>query len=165
MNAEDRTHMTPADVTSHSFNSRRRGLDPEEVHEHLRHVADAMRAMNDVISDLQTKIEDRDAEIAAAAKLSMPTLLDLDDNALQERLDEEMHELVRSARKEADDARLQAGVDAAAILAEAEQLYATRSLVADEEAARKRLEAAAIRDHRLGEIDHEVAESARRAEV
>ncbi len=147
------SHLTPDEVSHHTFGSVRRGFDPEEVRAYLESVANGLRAMSE--RERQLLGELADAEHRAANPV-------LDEPTLTSALGTETARVLHSAHEVAADLVAKAEAEAAQVLSEAEDGIGRRRAEAAEAIEAQAAEAeAALRERR----DRTERESADRLEA
>ena len=150
--------FSPDRIASATFESRRKGLDPDEVRSYLKKVADHVEA-------LQTRLGEHESEIAelqeqankvVAAPPTDPA--ELDEETLNEALGQHAARVLAEAKAAAADRISDAEADAVEIRAAAEELHAQRSAEADQAVQHIRDEAAALLVQRTTEADERASE-------
>ena len=150
--------FSPDRIASATFESRRKGLDPDEVRSYLKKVADHVEA-------LQTRLGEHESEIAelqeqankvVAAPPTEPA--ELDEETLNEALGQHAARVLAEAKAAAADRISDAEADAVEIRAAAEELHAQRSAEADQAVQHIRDEAAALLAQRTTEADERASE-------
>src|SRR5690349_6275910 len=110
---------TPAGVAAATFNTVRKGADPDAVRAFLRQVADRM-------TQLQMEVNDLRQELASAA--SAPAPVELNEAQVAQFLGEETARIVQAAREAAMEIRQKAEDAAAQLLRDAnDEATRTRS--------------------------------------
>ena len=150
--------FSPDRIASATFESRRKGFDPDEVRSYLKKVADHVEA-------LQTRLAEHESEIAklqeqankvVAAPPTDPA--ELDEETLNEALGQHAARVLAEAKAAAADRISDAEADAVEIRAAAEELHAQRSAEADQAVQHIRDEAAALLAQRTTEADERASE-------
>ena len=133
--------LSPADITNASFETKRRGYDPEAVGAHLRAAAATVTSLEAQIAELTSRVDGLTNDVAAANKaaaVAAQNPMELDEELLADRIGQDAARVLSEARAAATDRIAEADREAEGILAAAEEVYASRSRQADEEAARIR---------------------------
>ncbi len=140
-------YLTPDNITGATFETKRRGLDPDAVKKHLQQAAatvaglrDERDTLADEIAALQAQLEAADSSAPAEPADHAP----LNDEELTERLGADAVRVLSEARAAAADRVAEAKEEADAIRASAEEAFARRSAEADAEAQRIRANADAV---------------------
>lgn len=151
--------LSPKEVANASFDSKRRGYDPAAVDRHLKKAAATVTHLEGEVVSLAARVEALTAEVdaaKAAAAAATQNPIELDDDALTERVGHDAARVLSEARAAAADRLAEAEQEAQQILVKAEEVYAARSQEADEEANRIRLRAGEAAE-RQAEEAHDVA--------
>ena len=164
-------YLTPDDISGASFETKRRGLDPDEVRDHL---SKAAKTVSNLESDRDALVKERDglAEVVESLQAELenqPTPVqapvDLDEAELTERLGQDAARVLSEARAAAADRIAEAESEAGDITAAAEQVYAQRSAEADEQAERIRSSAEEVVEQRRAEANEAAAQILASAEA
>ena len=159
--------MTPRDITGASFETKRKGYDPDAVTAHLRSAADTVSSLQDERDALSARVDKLEAELAdkESQPAPMPEPVELDEAELTERLGQHAARVLSEARAAGEDAIAEAEAEADDIRAAAEELHALRSAEADEEAQRIRAAAEDLHDQRRSEAEQAAASVVAEAEA
>lgn len=133
--------LSPADITNASFETKRRGYDPDAVTAHLRAAAETVTSLETQIAELTSRVDELTTDVAAAkeeAAVASQNPIELDEEQLADRIGQDAARVLSEARAAAADRIAEADGEAETIIAAAEEVFATRSRQADEEAARIR---------------------------
>ncbi len=136
--------LSPADITNASFETKRRGYDPDAVKAHLRAAASTVTSLEAQIAELTSRVDGLTVDVAAAkeeAAVAGQNPIELDEEQLANRIGQDAARVLSEARAAATDRIAEAEREAETIISGAEEVYATRSRQADEEAARIRARA------------------------
>jgi cell division septum initiation protein DivIVA len=130
---------TPAGVAAATFNTVRKGADPDAVHTFLRHVADEMAQLQSEVRDLRMQLAD---ERGATPEL--------DEAQITQFLGEETTRIVQAAREAAVQIRQKAEDAAAQLLRDANDEATRTRTDTEQELARLRAQA---QSDALAEVD------------
>lgn len=156
--------MTPDEITRASFDTKRRGLDPEGVKRHLASAAATVHGLQAERNSLAEQVASLTEQLAEAQSAPVPQD-ELDEDALTERLGQDAARVLAEARSAAADRIAEAEVQADDIRAAAEEVFAERSAAADEEASRIRASAESTVRERTAEAEQAAAQIIARAEA
>ena len=151
--------LSPKEVANASFDSKRRGYDPAAVDRHLKKAAATVTHLEGEVVSLAARVEALTAEVdaaKAAAAAATQNPIELDDDALTERVGHDAARVLSEARAAAADRLAEAEQEAQQILVKAEEVHAARWQEADEEANRIRLRAGEAAESQAEEA-HDVA--------
>ncbi len=133
---------SPADVSTATFNSSRRGFDSEEVREFLRMVAAEMARLQ----ARETKLE---KELKAAQQAPAVVLADLDKEVVNDLAGEEAAKIIATAREAAAQMKSRAEEASSRLLHEANEEAQRVRVEAEVEAGRRRQDATLVADDEL----------------
>lgn len=160
--------LTPEQVANASFDSKRRGYDPAAVDAHLKAAARTVTNLEGEVVALAQKVDALTNEVASAQKAAAVAAKDpieLDEDALADRIGQDAARVLAEARSAAADRLVEAEKEAEQILVRAEQVYASRSQEADDEAERIRLRAGRDAEARAQEAEEAAAQLMSSAEA
>ncbi len=155
-------YLTPEEITNKSFESRRRGADPDAVKRHLSAAAATVDGMASEQASLREQVAALGEQLQTAENAVTPAI-ELDEDELTERLGKDAARVLAEARAAAADRIADAEAQADDIRAAAEKIYAERSVAADEEANRIRDRAEPLLTERRDEAEKAAAEITARA--
>ena len=151
--------LTPEEIIGASFDTKRKGLDPDAVQRHLAAVARSATLLESKNDELQDEVKRLKADLAAKPEVAVaPAAIELNEDELTERLGQDAARILAEARQTAADRVAQAEREAEDIAAAAEELYAQRSIEADAEAQRIRESAETVVEQRQAEADQSAAQ-------
>ena len=148
--------LSPKEIANASFDNKRRGYDPAAVDRHLKAAASTVTSLETQVVSLAAKVEELTAEVEsakAAAVAASKNPIELDEDALTERVGQDAARVLSEARAAAADRLVEAEKEAELILVKAEEAYAARSQEADEEANRIRLRAGEVAEQKAAEAE------------
>lgn len=159
-------YLTPDQITGVSFETKRKGIDPEAVKRHLAATAQTVHELSAERDALAAEVEELRAELARApAEVAPQAPLDLDEDELTERLGQDAARILAEARAAAADRITEAEAEAANITGAAEEIYAQRSAEADTEAQRIRATASGVVEETRAEAEQQAAQIVAAAEA
>jgi DivIVA domain-containing protein len=133
---------SPADVSTASFGSARKGFDPDEVRAFLREVADEL-------SRLQERVAELEGELQALRNAPPVSIAQLDEEVAAGLLSEEATRIVASARESAAQIKTRAEEASAGLLHDANVEAQRVRAEAEIDAGRRRQDAAASAEDEL----------------
>ena len=133
---------SPADVSTASFSTARKGFDTDEVHEFLRMVAAELARLQ----DRETELEN---ELLAAKQAPTVSVAELDEAVATGLLGEEAARIVANAREAANQVKALAEEASARLLQEANEEAQRVRADAEIEAGRRRQDAASSAEDEL----------------
>lgn len=152
-------YLTPSQITGASFETKRKGIDPDQVQRHLSAAAQTVRGLEAERDGLAAQIAELQAELdRKPAEVQVASPIELDEDELTERLGQDAARILAEARATAADRIAEAEAEAANITAAAEEMYAKRSLDADAEAERIRASADGVVEARRAEAEQQAAQ-------
>ena len=140
--------MTPRDITGATFETKRRGYDPDAVKAHLGKAADTVSSLQDERDALSATVDELRTKLKSTESQPAPEPVELDEAELTERLGQHAARVLSEARAAGEDRIAEAEAEAAEIRAAAEELHAERSADADAEAQRIRAAAEELHEQR-----------------
>ncbi len=155
-------YLTPDNITKATFETKRKGFDPDAVKSHLAKAAATVAGLQDERDSLANEIQSlqaalADAQAQAEASASSANTQPLNDEELTERLGQDAVRVLSEARAAAADRVEEAKAEAEAIRSSAEEAFARRSADADIEAQRIRSTADAFVVKRRNEAEEAAA--------
>lgn len=125
---------SPAAVASASFDTVRKGFDPDDVRDYLKQVAAELAA-------LQEQVRDLEGELRVARQAPPPSIEELDEATVTNMLGEETARVLSTAREAAAQIRARAEEGSSRLLREAQDDATRLREQAELESARRRQEA------------------------
>ena len=133
---------SPADVSTATFSSSRKGFDSEEVREFLRMVAAELARLQDREATLEK-------ELKAAQQVPAVSLADLDKDVVKGMANEEAARILATAREAASQMKIRAEESSSRLLNEANEEAQRVRAEAEVEAGRRRQDAALVAEDEL----------------